>query len=63
MQFWSWTPKLHKKMTMTYNPSFEKALKKASDWITSPISSRTIIYAGSLEDSNGDIRLLNYLHV
>ena len=51
------------KSSMTYTPSFEKALKKASDWISSPISSRTIIYAGSLEDSNGNIRLLNYLHI
>lgn len=51
------------KSAMTYSPSFEKALKKADSWITCPISSRTIIYAGSLEDPKGDIQLLNYQHI
>lgn len=51
------------KSAMTYSPSFEKVLKKAEDWITTPISSRTIVYAGSLEDPKGDIRLLNYQHL
>lgn len=51
------------KSAMTYSPSFEKALKKADYWISSPITSRTIIYAGALEDPKGDIRLLNYQHI
>ena len=51
------------KSAMTFSPSFEKALKKADSWITTPISCRTIVYAGSLEDPKGEIRLLNYQHI
>lgn len=45
---------------MTYNPSFEKALLKVNEWVNPPVGKRTIIYAGTLEDDKGDIRLLNY---
>lgn len=48
---------------MTFSPSFEKALKKVADWVTAPIGKRIIVYAGSLEDRNGDILLLNYQHL
>lgn len=48
------------KSAMTYNPSFENSLKKASDWITPEITRRAIIYTGTLETRNGDIELLNY---
>ncbi|MCI6448364.1 MAG: ATP-binding protein [Prevotella sp.] len=48
------------KSAMTYNPSFEKALLKVNDWVNPPVGKRTIIYAGTLEDDKGDIRLLNY---
>lgn len=48
------------KSAMTYNPSFEKALQKVNEWVNPPIGKRIIIYAGTLEDDKGDIRLLNY---
>lgn len=48
------------KSAMTYNPSFEKALLKVNEWVYPPVGKRTIIYAGTLEDDKGDIRLLNY---
>lgn len=48
------------KSAMTYNPSFEKALQKVNEWVNPPVGKRTIIYAGTLEDDKGDIRLLNY---
>lgn len=48
------------KSAMTYNPSFEKALLKVNEWVNPPVDKRTIIYAGTLEDDKGDIRLLNY---
>ncbi len=51
------------KSAMTFSPAFEKALKKVADWITAPVGKRIIVYAGSLEDRNGDIQLLNYLHL
>lgn len=48
------------KSAMTYNPSFEKALLKVNEWVNPPVGKRTIIYAGTLENDKGDIRLLNY---
>lgn len=48
------------KSAMTYNSSFEKALLKVNEWVNPPVGKRTIIYAGTLEDDKGDIRLLNY---
>ncbi len=51
------------KSAMTFSPSFEKALKKVADWVTAPVGKRTIVYAGTLEDRNGDIQLLNYQHL
>ena len=51
------------KSAMTYNPSFEKALLKVNEWVNPPVGKRTIIYAGTLEDDKGDIRLLNYRNV
>lgn len=51
------------KSGMTFSPSFEDALKKIGTWVTPPVSSRTIVYAGSLENKNGDIRLVNYQNI
>lgn len=51
------------KSAMTFSPAFEKALKKVADWVTAPIGKRIIVYAGSLEDRNGDIQLQNYQHL
>lgn len=50
------------KSSMTYNTDFEKALKKIDNWINGPIESKSVIYAGSLENRVGDIKLLNYRH-
>ncbi len=51
------------KSAMTFSPSFEKALRKVGDWVKAPIGNRTIVYAGSLENRDGDIRLLNYTNL
>ena len=48
------------KSSMTYNPTFAKALQKAGDWIKANITQRTIVYTGELEEPNGDIQLLNF---
>lgn len=48
------------KSAMTYSPSFEKTLKKVSDWISVPVGKRMVVYAGSLEERKGDIQLVNY---
>ena len=40
-----------------------EALRKVKDWVNVPIAKRTVVYAGSLEDNNGEIQLLNYQHL
>ena len=51
------------KSAMTFSPSFEKTLKKVGEWVSTPISRRAVVYAGSLEDKNGEIQLLNYQNI
>lgn len=51
------------KSSMTFSPSFEKVLKKVDEWLKLPVSKRMIVYAGSLEDKNGKIQLLNYKNI
>ena len=45
---------------MTYTTEFEKTIKKLPDWLTTPIVGKSIIYAGSLENSAADVKLINY---
>lgn len=51
------------KSAMTYNSSFEKSLKQIPNWINTPITNRTVIYSGDFENTNSDIKLLNYNHL
>ena len=48
------------KSSMTYNTEFEKTLKQLDNWVKEPIQSKTVVYAGSLENTTGKIKLLNY---
>ncbi len=51
------------KSAMTYNSSFEKSLKQIPNWINTPITNRAVIYSGDFENTNSDIKLLNYNHL
>lgn len=51
------------KSSMTYHPDFEKALRKLPEWVATPVSDRTVVYAGELENEDKDIKLLNYKHM
>lgn len=51
------------KSAMTYHTDFEKSLKQLADWIVEPVLGKAVIYAGPLENTAGDIKLLNYSHV
>lgn len=48
------------KSSMTYSPTFTKALQKVNDWIKAEVTQKTVVYTGDLEDLNGDIRLINF---
>lgn len=51
------------KSSMTYNKSFESSLKKIDSWINTPIKSKTIIYSGDYENTEGAIGILNYSNI
>ncbi len=51
------------KSAMTYNQSFEKVLLKIDEWISPKITEKAVVYTGNLESADGDVLLLNYLHV
>ena len=51
------------KSAMTYHTEFEKALKQMNKWIKEPVAGKAVIYAGTLENSAGEINLLNYSHM
>jgi len=48
------------KSSMTYNPDFEKGLKYFSEIFKERVTAKQIIYCGELENSAGNIKLLNY---
>lgn len=48
------------KSSMTYHRDFEKTLKQIGDWVKEPIAGRQVVYAGTLENTEGEIKLLNY---
>lgn len=51
------------KSAMTYHADFEKALKQMSGWVSEPVLGKAVVYAGSLENAAGSIKLLNYRHL
>jgi predicted AAA+ superfamily ATPase len=51
------------KSSMTYNTDFEKTIKQLSSWVNVPVLSKSIVYAGSFENTAGEIKLLNYRHL
>lgn len=50
------------KSSMTYNPEFEKSLKPLESWVKEPVTRKAVVYSGSLENTSGNIELLNYKH-
>ncbi len=48
------------KSAQTYNTDFEKGLKVVGKVFENRIDSKTIVYAGTFENTAGDIKLINY---
>ncbi len=51
------------KSAMTYHANFEKALKQMDGWVKGPVAGKAVVYAGTLENTAGEISLLNYAHL
>ncbi|MCQ2360371.1 MAG: ATP-binding protein [Paludibacteraceae bacterium] len=50
------------KSSQTYHTSFEDQLRKADKWINGQITEKAVIYAGEYENTNAEVKLLNYKH-
>ena len=46
-----------------YHADFEKALKQMDGWVKETILGKAVAYAGTLENTAGEIKLLNYSHL
>lgn len=51
------------KSAMTYHSDFEKSLKQLDNWVNLPVEGKAVVYSGTLENSAGEIKLLNYRHL
>lgn len=51
------------KSAMTYQPDFDKSLRKLNEWTTTPILHRAVVYTGEFENAAGDIWVLSYHHL
>ncbi|EEC94924.1 hypothetical protein PRABACTJOHN_03659, partial [Parabacteroides johnsonii DSM 18315] len=51
------------KSAMTYHADFEKALKQMDGWVKESVLDKAVVYAGKLENTAGEIKLLNYTHL
>lgn len=51
------------KSSSTYHPSFEKTLRQITEWVETPVAKKAIVYAGDFENTEGNIKLLNYKHL
>lgn len=63
-----WSENVGKRLTkmrgaisaITYNPTFEQTLRKMTEWVKSSVTSRAVIYTGEMENTSGEIKLLNF---
>lgn len=51
------------KSSMTYHEDFSKSLRQMDKWVGLPVLDKAVVYAGKLENTSGDIKLLNYQHL
>ncbi|GHT17011.1 hypothetical protein FACS189429_0220 [Bacteroidia bacterium] len=51
------------KSSQTYHPDFEKGIKAFEKIFGNRVTDKKLIYAGDLENLNGNIQLLNYQNV
>lgn len=51
------------KSSMTYHRDFEHTLRNMPKYVNAPIRQRAVVYAGEMENTLGDIKLINYKHL
>ncbi len=50
------------KSSMTYHKEFERTVRNLEKYVKAPISDRIVIYAGDMENTSGEVKLINYLN-
>lgn len=48
------------KSAQTYTGAFSHTLKKISEWISTPVVRKTVVYTGDFENTAGEIHILNH---
>lgn len=51
------------KSSMTYHRDFERTLSKIDGWVSAEIVSKAVVYNGTSENENGNVKLLNYKNI
>ena len=51
------------KSSKTFHPDFEKTLKQMDGWVSNPVLGKAVVYAGSLENNAGEVKVMNYNHL
>ena len=51
------------KSSKTFHPDFKKTLKQMDGWVSNPVLGKAVVYAGSLENNAGEVKLINYNHL
>lgn len=50
------------KSSMTYHKDFERTVRNIEKYVSAPISNRIVVYTGDMENTNGEVKLINYLN-
>lgn len=50
------------KSSMTYHKDFERTVRNLEKYVKAPISDRIVVYAGEMENTAGEVKLINYLN-
>jgi len=54
---------LEVKSSMTYDRSFEGALRALPGWVGTPVRERAVVYAGDFQNVAGDVKVVNFREV
>jgi len=54
---------LEVKSSMTYDRSFESALRALPGWVSTPVRDRAVVYAGDFQNVAGDVKVVNFRNV
>ena len=51
------------KSSMTFHKDFERTVRNLENYVQKPIADRVVVYAGDMENTLGEVKLINYSHL